>query len=320
MMIQKALASSAAMAALMAAVSPAAHAESGWHLLNMTQGVTEISRKIYDLHMLIFWVCVVIGVVVFGVMIWSLMKFRKSQGAVADVKMVHNTKVEIVWTVIPIVILVAMAVPAANTLVAIEDTRDTDLTIKVTGYQWGWQYDYLENGVVFFSRLSRDADAARRLGSDTNVNEIEHYLLNVDNPLVVPSGQKVRLLVTATDVIHAWWVPAFGMKKDAIPGYVNEMWFKVDADKTGLYRGQCTELCGRDHAFMPIVVDVRTKAEFDSWLKSTAEAQKQAKSGGSSEAAPTASSSAAQEAAPAGTPVDAQAVATVAAAASAAAR
>jgi cytochrome c oxidase subunit II len=190
----------------------------------------------------------------------------------------------------------------------------------VTGYQWGWQYDYLENGVVFFSRLSRDADAARRLGSDTNVNEIEHYLLNVDNPLVVPSGQKVRLLVTATDVIHAWWVPAFGMKKDAIPGYVNEMWFKVDADKTGLYRGQCTELCGRDHAFMPIVVDVRTKAEFDSWLKSTAEAQKQAKSGGSSEAAPTASSSAAQEAAPAGTPVDAQAVATVAAAASAAAR
>jgi cytochrome c oxidase subunit 2 len=320
MMIQKALASSAAMAALMAAVSPAAHAESGWHLLNMTQGVTEISRKIYDLHMLIFWVCVVIGVVVFGVMIWSLMKFRKSQGAVADVKMVHNTKVEIVWTVIPIVILVAMAVPAANTLVAIEDTRDTDLTIKVTGYQWGWQYDYLENGVVFFSRLSRDADAARRLGSDTNVNEIEHYLLNVDNPMVVPSGQKVRLLVTATDVIHAWWVPAFGMKKDAIPGYVNEMWFKVDADKTGLYRGQCTELCGRDHAFMPIVVDVRTKAEFDSWLKSTAEAQKQAKSGGSSEAAPTASSSAAQEAAPAGTPVDAQAVATVAAAASAAAR
>jgi cytochrome c oxidase subunit 2 len=269
-MIRKALVSLAAMAAL----SPAAHAESGWHLLNMTQGVTEISRRIYDLHMLILWVCVIIGVVVFGVMIWSLVKFRKSQGAVADTTMVHNTKVEIVWTVIPVAILVAMAVPAANTLVELEDTRNTELTIKVTGYQWGWQYDYLDNGVVFFSRLSRDADAARQLASGTDVNKIEHYLLNVDNPMVVPSGTKVRLLVTATDVIHAWWVPAFGMKKDAIPGYVNEMWFKVDPDKTGLYRGQCTELCGRDHAFMPIVVDVRTKEEFESWLKTTAEAQK----------------------------------------------
>jgi cytochrome c oxidase subunit 2 len=276
-MIRKAHASLAAIAAFLATLAPAAHAESGWHLLNMTQGVTEISREIYRLHMLIFWVCVVIGVVVFAVMIWSIIKFRKSQGAVSDTTMVHNTKVEIVWTVIPIAILVAMAVPAANTLVAIEDTRNTELTIKVTGYQWGWQYDYLENGVVFFSRLSRDADAARRLGSKTNVNEIEHYLLNVDNPMVVPSGTKVRLLVTATDVIHAWWVPAFGMKKDAIPGYVNEMWFQVDPDKTGLYRGQCTELCGRDHAFMPIVVDVKTKEDFETWLKSTAEAQKQAK-------------------------------------------
>jgi cytochrome c oxidase subunit 2 len=280
-MIRKAaLVSLAAIGSLLAAAfSPAAHADSGWHLLNMTQGVTEISRRIYDLHMLILWVCVIIGVVVFGVMIWSLVKFRKSQGAVADTTMVHNTKVEIVWTIIPVAILVAMAVPAANTLVDIEDTRNTELTIKVTGYQWGWQYDYLDNGVVFFSRLSRDADAARQLASGADVNNIEHYLLNVDNPMVVPSGTKVRLLVTATDVIHAWWVPAFGMKKDAIPGYVNEMWFHVDEDKTGLYRGQCTELCGRDHAFMPIVVDVRSKADFDTWLKSTAEAQKAAKAG-----------------------------------------
>jgi cytochrome c oxidase subunit 2 len=274
-MIRKALVFLAALAAL----SPAAHAESGWHLLNMTQGVTEISRRIYDLHMLILWVCVVIGIVVFAVMIWSLVKFRKSQGAVADTTMVHNTKVEIVWTVIPVLILVAMAVPAAHTLVDIEDTRNTELTIKVTGYQWGWQYDYLENGVVFFSRLSREADAARQLASGANVNDIEHYLLNVDNPMVVPAGTKVRLLVTATDVIHAWWVPAFGMKKDAIPGFVNEMWFQVDEDKTGLYRGQCTELCGRDHAFMPIVVDVRSKADFDTWLKTTAEAQKAARAG-----------------------------------------
>jgi cytochrome c oxidase subunit II len=274
-MIRKALVSLAAMAAL----TSTAHAESGWHLLNMTQGVTEISRRIYSLHMLIFYVCVAIGLVVFGVMIWSLVKFRKSQGAVADTSMVHNTKVEIVWTAVPVAILIAMAVPAANTLIAIEDTRDTELTIKVTGFQWGWQYDYLENGVVFFSRLSREADAARRLASGVDVTKIDHYLLDVDNKLIVPSGTKVRLLVTANDVIHSWWVPAFGMKKDAIPGYVNEMWFKVDADKTGVYRGQCVELCGRDHGFMPIVVDVRSKEGFESWLKETAASQKQAKDG-----------------------------------------
>jgi cytochrome c oxidase subunit 2 len=275
-MIRKALTSLSAMVSLMAALSPAAHAESGWHLLNMTQGVTDISRKIYSLHMLIFWVCVLIGIVVFGVMIWSLVSYRKSRGSVADTTLVHNTKVEIIWTAIPIAILIAMAVPAANTLVQLEDTRNTELTIKVTGYQWGWQYDYLDNGVVFYSRLARDADAARRLGSGVDVTKIEHYLQNVDNPLIVPADTKVRILVTATDVIHAWWVPAFGIKKDAIPGYVNEMWFKVDADKTGLYRGQCVELCGRDHGFMPIVVDVRSKADFDTWLKTTAASQKQA--------------------------------------------
>jgi cytochrome c oxidase subunit 2 len=271
-MIRKALVSLAALAAL----SPAAHAESGWHLLNMTQGVTDISRKIYSLHMLIFWVCVVIGVLVFGVMIYSLLKFRKSQGAVADTTMVHNTKVEVIWTVIPVAILVAMAVPAANTLVELEDTRNTEITIKVTGYQWGWQYDYLENGVVFFSRLTREADAARRMGSDADVTKIEHYLRDVDNPLVVPVDTKVRLLVTATDVIHAWWVPELAIKKDAIPGYVNEMWFKVDADKAGTYRGQCVELCGRDHGFMPIVVKALSKDDFQTWLKNTAASQKQA--------------------------------------------
>jgi cytochrome c oxidase subunit 2 len=274
-MIRKALVSLAAMAAL----SPAAHAASGWGLLNMTQGVTAISREIYKLHMLIFWVCVVIGVIVFGVMIYSLVKFRKSQGSVADTTMVHNTKVEIVWTVIPVAILIAMAVPAANTLVQLEDTRNTELTIKVTGYQWGWQYDYLDKGVVFFSRLTREADAARRLASGTDVNKIPNYLRDVDNPLVVPVDTKVRLLVTATDVIHAWWVPEFGIKKDAIPGYVNEMWFKVDADKAGTYRGQCVELCGRDHGFMPIVTRAVSKEEFQTWLKQTAASQKQASAG-----------------------------------------
>ena len=275
-MIRKALVS---LLAATAALSPAAHAASGWGLLNMTQGVTDISRKIYSLHMLIFWVCVIIGVVVFGVMIYSLLKFRKSQGAVADTTMVHNTKVEIVWTVIPVAILIAMAVPAANTLVQLEDTRNTELTIKVTGYQWGWQYDYLDNGVVFFSRLTREADAARRLASGTDVTKIANYLRDVDNPLIVPVDTKVRLLVTATDVIHAWWVPELAIKKDAIPGYVNELWFKVDPDKGGIYRGQCVELCGRDHGFMPIVVNAMSKDQFQDWLKKTAASQKQASAG-----------------------------------------
>jgi cytochrome c oxidase subunit 2 len=286
-MIRKAMASFAAFAAL-ALTAPAVHAESGWHLLNMTEGVTAISREIYKLHMFIFWVCVVIGIVVFGVMIYSLVKFRKSKGAVPDTTLVHNTKVEIVWTIVPVVILVVSAVPAARTLVQLEDTRNTELTIKVTGFQWGWQYDYLDKGVVFFSRLDRKSDAARHLASGIDPNTIEHYLLNVDNPMVVPSGTKVRLLVTGADVIHAWWVPAFGMKKDAIPGYVNELWFNVDADKTGLYRGQCVELCGRDHGFMPIVVDVKTKEDFEAWVKSTAAAQKQAAAPSPPAAAPAA--------------------------------
>jgi cytochrome c oxidase subunit II len=226
--------------------------------------------------MIIFWWCVAIGIVVFGVMIYSLVKFRKSQGAVPDVTMVHNTKVEIAWTLAPVLILVIMAVPAAKTLVQIEDTRNSGLTIKVTAFQWGWQYEYLDQGVTVFQRLDREADAARQLLSGVDPNTIENYLLHVDNPVIVPSGVKVRLLVTAADVIHAWWVPDFGMKKDAVPGFINEMWFQVDADKTGVYRGQCTELCGRDHAFMPIVVDVRSVDDYEAWLKSTAEEQKQA--------------------------------------------
>jgi cytochrome c oxidase subunit 2 len=253
-----------------------ARAESGWGLLNMTQGVTEMSRRIYDLHMLIFWVCVIIAVVVFAAMIWSNVVYRKSQGAVADTTLVHNTKVEIVWTAVPVIILIAMAVPAARTLVEIEDTTKTELTIKVTGFQWGWNYEYLDKGVTFFSRLDRKSDVARELGSGVDPNTVDHYLLNVDNPLVVPVGTKVRLLVTGADVIHSWWVPAFGVKKDGIPGFVNEAWFNIDADKTGLYRGQCAELCGRDHGFMPIVVDARSKEEFQAWLKEKAAQQKEA--------------------------------------------
>src|SRR5580693_1036316 len=262
-----------------------ARAESGWSLLNMTQGVTEMSRRIYDLHMLIFWICVVIGVFVFGAMFWSIIFYRKSKGAVADTTIVHNTKVEIVWTAVPVIILIAMAVPAARTLVEIEDTTKTELTIKVTGFQWGWQYDYLDNGVAYYSHLDRQSDAARELLSGVDPGTVPHYLLNVDHPFVVPADTKVRLLITGADVIHSWWVPDFGVKKDAIPGFVNEAWFKVDPDKTGLYRGQCAELCGRDHGFMPIVVDVRSKEDFEAWLKDKAAEQKQAAAPASTEPA-----------------------------------
>ncbi len=270
----------------------------GWDLLNMTQGVTEMSRHIYDLHMLIFWVCVIIGVVVFAAMFWSLINYRKSQGAVPDTTMVHNTKVEIVWTAVPVIILIAMAVPAAKTLVALEDTTKTELTIKVTGFQWGWNYEYLDKGVTFFSRLDRKSDAARELGSGVDPTTVEHYLLNVDNPVVVPVGTKVRLLVTGADVIHSWWVPALAVKKDGIPGFVNEAWFNIDADKPGLYRGQCAELCGRDHAFMPIVVDARKKEDFDAWVAEKAAQQKSAATPAGSEATPTAGAPAPAAASP----------------------
>jgi cytochrome c oxidase subunit 2 len=274
MMIRPRLAAHAL--ALLASVGAlVARADSGWGLLNMTPGVTQMSRHIYELHMKIFWICVWIGVFVFGVMIWSMIRYRKSQGAVPDVTLVHNTKVEMIWTIVPVIILVAMAVPAAKTLVEIEDTSHTELTIKVTGFQWGWNYDYLDNNISYFSHLDRASDRARELSSGIDPNSVEHYLLNVDHPLVVPVGTKVRLLITAADVIHSWWVPAFGVKKDAIPGFVNEAWFKVDTDKPGLYRGQCAELCGRDHGFMPIVVDVRSKEDFAAWLQEQS-AQKQA--------------------------------------------
>jgi cytochrome c oxidase subunit 2 len=244
----------------------------------MPEGVTELSVKIYDLHMEIFWWCVGIAVVVFSVMIYSIIRFRKSAGAVADKHLVHSTRVEIIWTLVPIAILVIMAVPAARTLIEIEDTRGSELSIKVTGYQWRWHYDYLDRGVNFFSALSRDSNAARQLGSGVDPETVPNYLLDVDRPLVIPAGTKVRLLLTANDVIHAWWVPDFGMKKDAIPGFVNEMWVNVDEHKTGTYRGQCAELCGRDHGFMPIVVEVKSKEDFAAWLSKQEQAAKQAAS------------------------------------------
>jgi cytochrome c oxidase subunit 2 len=271
----------AAAISLFALLASVAHAD--WGGLNMTEGVSILSKEIYGLHMTIFYWCVAIGIVVFGVMIYSLIRFRKSQGAQADTTLVHSTKVEIIWTVIPIMILVAMAIPTARGLIKIEDMGDVALNIKVTGYQWKWEYEYLNQNVRFFSTLKRDSNQARQLGSGIDPATIPHYLLDVDNALVIPAGTKIRFLLTAQDVIHAWWVPAFGMKKDAIPGYVNEIWVQVDADKVGTYRGQCAELCGQDHGFMPIVVEVKSPAEYDKWLREKQEEQKVA-----GEASPTA--------------------------------
>ena len=212
MTIRKTLARLALAAAAAVLTLPAQAEESGWAQLNLPRGVTDISRKIYALHMEVFWICVGIGVVVFGVMIWSLVAFRKSKGAVADTTMVHNTMVEIVWTIVPVIILIVMAVPAARTLIEIEDTTRTGLTVRVTGFQWGWQYEYLDDGVMYYSHLDRASDAARELGSPIDPNTVPYYLWNVDHPLVVPNGVKVRLLITGADVIHSWWVKDLGVK------------------------------------------------------------------------------------------------------------
>ena len=249
-----------ALGGLLAAV-PALAYESSY---NMPMGVTAIAREVHGLHMQIFWVCVAIAVAVFGVMIYSIVAFRKSNGAVPDRTLLHSTKVEVIWTIIPVAILIFMAVPAAKTLVKMEDTRNAELSVKVTGYQWKWQYEYLGKGVSFYSSLATESNYARQLNSGVDVTKVKDYLLDVDNAMVVPVDTKVRVLLTGNDVIHSWWVPDFAVKKDAIPGFINEAWFKVDT--IGRYTGQCAELCGRDHGFMPIVVNVVSKEDFAKWL------------------------------------------------------
>ncbi len=247
---------------------------------NMPIGVTEISREVYGLHMLIFWVCCAIAAVVFGAMIYSIFAHRKSvHPKPADFH--ESIKVEIAWTVAPFVILIAMAIPAAGTLIKMEDTSDADMTVKITGYQWKWQYEYMEEGVSFFSNLDARSNEARQLGSGINPSDVPNYLLDVDEPLVLPIGKKVRLLLTSNDVIHAWWVPDLATKKDAVPGYINEMWTKID--EPGIYRGQCAELCGRDHGFMPVVVRAVPQAEYDRWI---AERGGKSAQGGETAAAP----------------------------------
>lgn len=231
--------------------------------LNMTQGVTKISEDIYSLHMLVMIICTVVGIAVFAIIIYSLIYHRKSKGAVAA-QFHESTTVEIIWTTIPLIVLVLIAVPATKTLLEIEDTSNSDVTIKVTGWQWKWQYEYLDENVSFFSNLDDASNAARKLNSGKDVSKVDHYLLNVDKPIVVPVKKKVRILTTAADVLHAWWVPQLGIKRDAIPGYINESWFR--AEKTGTYRGQCAELCGKDHGFMPIVVKVVEEDEYKQWV------------------------------------------------------
>ena len=231
--------------------------------LNMGRGVTASSQNAYEAHMIVLIVCVVIGVIVFGAMGYAMFKFRRSKGAVAA-QFSHNTTAEVIWTVIPVLILIAMAWPATAKLIAMYDTRDAAMTVKVTGYQWMWKYEYLGEGVSFTSRLDRESDRIRQSGEQPDFDKNPHYLLDVDNRLVLPVDTKVRFVITADDVIHAWWVPALGWKQDAIPGLINEAWTEIK--EPGTYRGVCAELCGKDHGFMPIVVKAVPRAEYEAWL------------------------------------------------------
>ena len=249
-----------------AMLTPMAWAQSAdpkpWQL-NMGKGVTHTARMAWEAHMFALWVCVVIGVIVFAAMGYAMFKFRKSKGAVAAT-FTHNTTAEIIWTVIPVIILVVMAWPATAKLIAMYDSRQSEMTVKVTGYQWMWKYEYMGQGVEFTSRLDRESDRLRQSGKVPTSAENPHYLLDVDNPLVLPVNTKVRFVITADDVIHAWWVPALGWKQDAIPGFINEQWTNIETE--GVYRGQCAELCGKDHGFMPIVVKAVSKEAFAQWL------------------------------------------------------
>ena len=242
-------------------------ASADWEL-NMPKGVTELSAETYGLHMMVFWWCVAIGAVVFGVMIISLVRHRKSKG-VEPAKFSHSTAAEVIWTIIPVLILLVMAVPAAETMLKIEDSRDPDMSIVITGYQWKWHYKYQDDGIEFYSSLSRPSLEARQKQSGIDPSTVDNYLLDVDNPVVVPKGAKVRLLFTANDVIHSWWVPDLAIKKDAVPGIVNEAWFR--ATETGTFRGQCAELCGKDHGYMPIVVEVVEPEAYQAWVETRRE-------------------------------------------------
>ncbi len=248
-------------------MSSVASAEYG---LNLPKGVSDYSGQVYDMHMMVLWICVIIGIGVFGAMFYSIFAHRKSKG-IEPAKFSHSTTVEIIWTAIPVLILIAIALPATKGMMQMDSPRDAqgepvtmDMTVKITGYQWKWRYDYLDEGFGFLSTLTADSNIARQKGSGIDVNTVDNYLLDVDNPLVIPANTNIRFLLTSDDVIHSWWVPEFGWKRDAIPGFINEAWTNVK--KPGTYRGQCAELCGKDHGYMPIVVEVLSPSDYDAWL------------------------------------------------------
>jgi cytochrome c oxidase subunit 2 len=244
------------------AVMAIPEAQAAWEL-DMPIGVTTISDEIFGLHRLLLIICTVICIGVFGFAFYTFATCRKSQGVKAAT-FSHSTKAEIIWTLIPTLILIGLAIPSARGIIAIEDTSNADMSIKITGYQWKWSYDYLGEDKFFYSSIDKKSYAAAQRGSDIDPSTVENYLRNVDNALVVPVNKKVRLLLTASDVIHSWWVPELYVKKDANPGFINEAWF--EATETGIFRGQCTELCGRGHGFMPIVVVVATQERYEQWL------------------------------------------------------
>jgi cytochrome c oxidase subunit 2 len=244
--------------------------------LNMTPGITQTSRMVYDLHMKALWMVTIIGAIVFAVMLYSLAAHRKSKG-VEPAKFHHSTRLEILWTIIPIIILVAFAFPATRTLITMEETGDAGMTVKITGYQWKWRYDYLDEDFGFFSSLAPDSSAAAQLDSGVDVTKVDHYLLDVDHPLVIPVNMKVRLITTSSDVIHSWWVPSLGWKRDAIPGFINDNWTEID--RPGIYRGQCAELCGQGHGFMPIVVKAVSGEQYAAWVRQMKVAQAEAAAG-----------------------------------------
>ncbi len=233
-------------------------ANAGWLDLNMPEGVTDLSQEVFGLHMLILWICVVIGVIVFGAMFWSILMHRKSKG-VKPATFHESTKLEFLWTIVPFVILIGMAVPATKTLIKMYDHSDSEIHIKITGYQWLWEYEYLNTDVSFYSKLSTPYNEIYNKETK-NVN----YLQEVDKQLVLPINKKIRFLLTSNDVLHAWWVPDLALKKDAIPGFINEM--SVVINEPGIYRGRCAELCGRHHGFMPIVIKAVEEKEYEEWL------------------------------------------------------
>ena len=234
--------------------------------LNMTQGVTPISHDVYNMHMTSLYVCTVIGILVFGMMFWSIFHHRKSKG-VQPAKFSHSTTVEIVWTLIPFVIIVALAIPATKLLARMDDTSKSEITIKATGYQWKWKYDYIDEDLTIYSNLAADSVDASQKNSGIDPKTADNYLRNTDTALVLPVGKKIRIMTTASDVIHAWWVPDLGWKRDAIPGFINDNWTIIN--KEGVYRGQCAEICGKGHGYMPIVVKAVPEKEYVAWVQET---------------------------------------------------